>query len=224
MRLVVFDLDGTLIDSHAFITRLQALTFEAEGLPPPTPEAGRAVIGLALLELMRSLSGGDDALVARLSDRYRSYVHGPEGAEAPDELLYEGAFEVLQALYEHSETLLGVATGKGMRGVNRILNMHEIADLFDTLQTPDTNPSKPHPGMLEAAMRQTGASPDRTIMIGDTTFDMEMARSAGTYAIGVSWGSHSIEQLIAAGAHKTVDGFGGLADAVEELLGESNNA
>lgn len=219
MRLVIFDLDGTLVDSHVFIARMQKAAFEAEGLPAPSPHAVRQVIGLSLPEVMQSLSGGDAALVERLSTHYRGFVHGPEGVAPADEGLYEGAFGVLQALYDAPDTMLGIATGKGLRGVGRVLDNHELVDMFETVQTPDTNPSKPHPGMLQSAMEETGVTPADTVMIGDTTFDMEMARSAGTRALGVSWGSHSVEQLTHAGAHMIINDFAALPEAVEQLLG-----
>ncbi len=216
MKLVVFDLDGTLVDSHAFINRIQTATFEAEGLPVPTAEAGRGVIGLALPEAMHALSG-DSASVDRLVQRYKLLAHA-RAADVADEGLYEGAFEAVQALYEMPDTLLGIATGKGMRGVNRILDLHEMADLFTTFQTPDTNPSKPHPGMLHSAMAETGAEAMETVMIGDTTYDMEMARAAGVRALGVSWGSHAPDQLRAAGAHLIIEEMDELIDAVNDIL------
>lgn len=219
MRLIVFDLDGTLVDSHAFITRNLAETFVAEGLTPPTPEEGRNIIGLSLPEAMKRLSGGDEALIDRLVDRYRTLYHARVSDGSTEEGLYPGALEVIRALHAQPDTLLGVATGKALRGVHRILGLHGIAELFITLQTPDHNPSKPHPGMLQTAMVETGAAPAETLMIGDTTYDIEMARAAGTLALGVSWGSHPTELLLQTGAHLVIDDFAALSASIDQLFG-----
>jgi phosphoglycolate phosphatase len=115
-------------------------------------------------------------------------------------------------------TILGVATGKGLTGVTRILGNHGIAGHFVTLQTPDHNPSKPHPGMLLRAMAETGAAPSSTVMVGDTTYDMELARSAGCHAIGVSWGYHDSQDLLAAGAGALIHDYSELDAAIARVL------
>jgi len=113
---------------------------------------------------------------------------------------------------------MGIATGKGLNGVHRILQLHGLAGHFTTLQTPDHNPSKPHPGMLESAMRNTGAAPAETIMIGDTTFDIEMGVAADCRTIGVTWGYHAPHELIAAGASVLIDTYDQLDGAIRRLL------
>jgi len=218
MRLVMFDLDGTLIDSHALITAAMADAFVAEGLEPPTALAGRQVIGLSLPEALNRLSGLDggglDALVARYRDVHYTRATAGEMLEG----LYPGVSDLLLKLSAQPETLMGIATGKAMRGVKRVLEQHGFTDLFATFQTPDNNPSKPHPSMLQKAMVETGAGPEATVMIGDTTFDMEMAKAARTRAIGVTWGSHSARELTAAGADLIIDGFPALAGAIDDVF------
>jgi phosphoglycolate phosphatase len=218
-RLIVFDLDGTLIDSHAFITRMLAETFEAEGFDAPTEDAGKRIIGLSLPEALTVLSGGEGAHVDRLVARYRELYHASVSGAAESEALYPGARDAVLALAKAPDTLLGIATGKAMRGVNRVLGLHGFEGLFVTLQTPDSNPSKPHPGMLLRAMDETGVEPNGTVMIGDTTFDIDMARAAGVHSVGVSWGAHDVGELIEAGADRMADDFTLLLDAVDELTG-----
>jgi phosphoglycolate phosphatase len=135
------------------------------------------------------------------------------------EPLYPGTREALDILHARPEAILGVATGKGLSGVNRLLDLHGLTGHFATLQTPDHNPSKPHPGMLLRAMAQTGALASETVMIGDTTFDMETAVAAGVAGIGVSWGYHPHEHLTEAGAVRIVHDYADLPAAIDEVLG-----
>jgi len=221
MRLIVFDVDGTLIDSQAMIAEQTARAFTAEGIALPDADAARSVIGLSLpLALGRLARTDDPALIERLVTRYKGHYRDTlaEGA-AGREPLYPGAREVLDRLHAHPETILGIATGKGLNGVHRLLELHGLTAHFTTLQTPDHNPSKPHPGMLLRAMAETGAAPHETVMVGDTTFDMETARAAGTAGIGVSWGYHPHAHLTEAGARSIVHDYWSLEAAIEEAIG-----
>ena len=114
--------------------------------------------------------------------------------------------------------LLGIATGKARRGVDYLCAVHGLENRFITIQTADTSPSKPHPDMIYQALRETGAAPARTVMIGDTSFDMDMARAAGTHGIGVTWGYHDRDLLERAGAAHVIDHFDQLDGALAELF------
>lgn len=219
MRLVVFDMDGTLIDTQALIAEHMATTFAGRGLHAPTAAQSRRVIGLSLPLAMARLAHSDDpVLIGQLVEDYRSHYRASLLTEDNREGLFPGAREALEGLRQQPETLLGIATGKGLAGVHRILGLHGLKEHFITLQTPDHNPSKPHPGMLETAMRETGARTDDTVMIGDTTFDIEMGVAVGCKTIGVTWGYHEPRELIAAGANTMIDRYDQLAGAVAQLL------
>lgn len=219
MRLVVFDMDGTLIDTHELITEHTAKTFASLGLAGPSPEEARSVIGLSLPVALGRLAKSDDAvLIDKLVTQYREHYRTSLAAGMDREPLYPGTREALDRLRAAPDTVLGIATGKGLTGVNRILGAHGLADHFATLQTPDHNPSKPHPGMLLRAMAETGVDPVDTVMIGDTVFDMELARAARTKAIGVTWGYHDPRDLLAAGAAAIIDSYDQLDAVLADIL------
>lgn len=219
MRLIMFDMDGTLIDTQALIAENAAAAFRSMGLPPPTPAEVRSIIGLSLPVAMgRLLKTEDVDLIEAAVGQYRSLYRASLEHDIDREPLYPGAREALERLKLQPDTILGVATGKGLSGVVRILGNHGISGHFVTLQTPDHNPSKPHPGMLLRAMAETGAEPASTVMVGDTTFDMELARAAGCRAIGVSWGYHPAEDLLAAGAGTLIHDYAELDAAILRVL------
>lgn len=200
-RLAVFDCDGTLVDSQANICTAMESAFVEDGLPPPDRHAIRRIVGLSLPQAMAALLPHD--VMARhlhLADRYKAHFQALRASGTMDaEPLFAGIGDVLAHLGA-TGWQMGVATGKSDRGLSLILAHHGITDHFVTLQTADRHPSKPHPAMLEAAMLEAGAAPGQTVVIGDTSYDMEMAVAAGARAIGVDWGYHDPHELIDAGA------------------------
>jgi phosphoglycolate phosphatase len=214
-RLAIFDCDGTLVDSGATIHRALAAALDAHGHLCPPPHVTRKVIGLSLDEAMASLV--PDADHAALSRTYKDAFIAMRGAGEVDEPLYDGIAALLDQM-RGAGWLLGVATGKSDRGLRHCLAAHGIADLFVTLQTADRNPSKPHPAMALAAMAEAKAAPADTVFIGDTGWDMGCARSAGCGAIGVGWGYHDHDEMIAMGAHVVADAPGEIAALAEQWV------
>ncbi|MCD7061199.1 HAD-IA family hydrolase [Pelagibacterium xiamenense] len=217
-RLIMFDMDGTLIDSGSIIAEHMASTFLSHGLDVPTREMSNSVIGLSLEVAMMNLAKCDPETGAAMAETYRGHYRAMLAEGGRHEPLYAGAMEAVLALKAQEASLLGIATGKGLQGVNRILALHGMADHFVTLQTPDHNPSKPHPGMVLRACAETGIHPERTVMIGDTTFDMELGRAAGAKTIGVTWGYHARVALEGAGADMIVTNYDDLNEAIDEVL------
>ena len=201
-RLAIFDCDGTLVDSGATIHRALRSAFAAHGLVCPPQHVTRKIIGLSLEEAMASLA--PDADHAALSATYKDTFIAMRAAGEVEEPLFDGIVELLDAMTAGG-WLLGVATGKSDRGLRHVLAAHDIAERFVTLQTADRNPSKPHPGMALAAMTEAGTSPEETVFIGDTGWDMGCASAAGCGAIGVGWGYHDHDEMIAMGAHDVAD-------------------
>ena len=204
VRLAIFDCDGTLVDGQAAICNSMETAFASAGLPAPDRHDVRRIVGLSLPQAIRLLApDADEALHRHAVDAYKEAFRACRLDGTLEEPLFAGIAEVLVRLAEAGWTL-GVATGKSDRGLASCLAAHGLADHFVTLQTADRHPSKPHPAMLEAALVDAGAEPADAVMIGDTTFDMEMARAAGVRAIGVAWGYHTESELREAGAEHVV--------------------
>jgi len=216
-RLAVFDCDGTLVDSQATICLAMERGFVACGLAGPGDAATRGIIGLSLMEAMATLHPiGDAREHERLSEAYKKAFFDLRAAGLAEEPLYDGIAEAIADL-DARGWLLGVATGKSDRGLKHILEHHGLHPRFVTLQTADRHPSKPHPSMLEQAMADAGAGPQTSAMIGDTSYDMIMAKAAGCAAIGVSWGYHNRQELIEAGADIVADHPSALVAILEAL-------
>jgi phosphoglycolate phosphatase len=204
-RLAIFDCDGTLVDSQHNILMAMNDAFARARLHPPGRAATLQVVGLSLIEAMQVLLPEAENKVHRaMAEHYKQAFWRLRDNGLVEEPLYEGIAGVIDAL-EADGWLLGVATGKSDRGLALCLEYHGLTKRFVTLQTADRHPSKPHPSMIETAMADAGASPETTVMIGDTSFDMLMARNAGVRALGVAWGYHAAEDLHAAGAHAVAD-------------------
>ncbi len=221
LKLVIFDVDGTLVDSQSDILGAMARAFDAAGLVPPSRDDILGIVGLSLPVAMERLAPEATRCVQRsLVEEYKAaYVDmRTQIGAAQSSPLYEGALETLERLYQVPETLLGIATGKSKRGLDKLIEAHALERFFMTRQVADFHPSKPHPSMILQAMAEAGVRPEQTVMIGDTSFDMEMAAAAGVQAIGVSWGYHPVSAL--KGAHVVLDGFGDLPEVLSSVWGE----
>ncbi|MEJ6390862.1 HAD-IA family hydrolase [Gymnodinialimonas ulvae] len=219
LRLVIFDVDGTLVDSQAHILASMEGAFAAHGLAVPGREAVLGVVGLSLPQAFARLvpERGDlwEGLTAAYKDTFAGLrMSGDAAVLSP---LFPGAEAVLRALAERDDLLLGVATGKSKRGLDHLIDLHGWARVFQTVQVADFHPSKPHPSMVEACLAETGVAAGAAVMVGDTTFDIEMARAAGIAALGVEWGYHPAEDLAAAGAARNLSRFDDLPEAIEEV-------
>lgn len=200
-RLAIFDCDGTIVDSQVNICMAMEDCFARAGLEVPDRARTRRVVGLSLVEAMQAmLPDAQHELHVAMAEDYKQAFHRLRSQGLVEEPLYDGVIDLIDSL-DADGWLLGVATGKSDRGLKLCLERHGIHPRFVTLQTADRHPSKPHPSMVEQAIADAGAAPETTIMIGDTTYDMAMARAAGITAIGVTWGYHGAEELKEAGAH-----------------------
>ena len=199
-RLAIFDCDGTLVDSGATIYSALAEALTLHGITVPDARLCRRVVGLSLTEAMAALVpelGHSDHLM--LAETYKDCFFRARSEGRVEEPLFDGILDLLDRL-EAEGWLLAVATGKSDRGLKHCLDSHGIHARFVSLQTADRHPSKPHPSMALQAMADAGASPETSAIIGDTSFDMAMARGAGATGIGVAWGYHEPDDLLAAGA------------------------
>jgi phosphoglycolate phosphatase len=221
MRLIIFDLDGTLIDSVGLIVETVAAAFSAINEPVPTETAIRAISGITAREAMGVLApAATPSRVEEILDSYRAHYRRRAGAAR--EPMFRGALDALDRLQLQRDTVLAVATGKGYQGAVTLLERHAILERFHSVQTPDHNRGKPDPQMIETAMEKAGVTRRETAMIGDTVHDMKMAKSAGVKAIGVAWGYHTVFDLNEAGADVIIESFAELDAAIDEVLGTAD--
>lgn len=219
LRLALLDCDGTLVDSQHSIVAAMAAAWAACGLGEPDPVAVRRAVGLPLGEAVaRLLPGRPAADHAAIGARYREAFFELRRSGDLREPLYPGVTEALDALQTNG-LLLGIATGKSRRGLVATLERYELLDRFVTLQTADDGPGKPNPDLALQAVAEAGVEPADAVMIGDTVFDMEMARAAHLRALGVAWGYHDTTELRAAGADAIAEDFADVPPLVAALVG-----
>jgi phosphoglycolate phosphatase len=219
MKLVIFDCDGTLVDSQNAICAAMDLAFGGLGLVPPRRIEVLGVVGLSLPQAFEVLAPEQPAPVrAALAEAYKTAFPKHAPSPLPRDPLYTGAKATIESLARRDDIVLGIATGKSRRGVDRLLDQEGWHGLFRTIQTADDHPSKPHPSMIDTAMREAEIGQDRTVIVGDTTFDITMGLNARVTTIGVGWGYHDVTALEQAGAHAIVSEFDAVEAAIDRLL------
>lgn len=219
MKLVVFDCDGTLVDSQHMIVAAMEQAFASEGLAHPARDKILSIVGLSLPNAVTHLVPvRDEEMIARIAERYKEAFGELRKSPEHREPLFPGAREALDALMQRPGMRLGIATGKSRRGVAALLEREGLQDYFSTIQTSDTHPSKPHPAMLHEALTEAGVDGDDAVMVGDTTFDIEMALAAGIGAVGVGWGYHDPYQLHLFGAHHIINRFDELTGVIDRMI------
>lgn len=210
--LIAFDWDGTLFDSTALITRCIQEACRDIGVAVPSDTDAAYVIGLGLHDALKHAAPGlPRERYPELGQRYRHHYL----AHQDDLVLFPGTLDMLQALKARNHWL-AVATGKGRQGLNHALAQSQLGPLFDATRTADETASKPHPRMLQELMAEFGVDPSRTLMIGDTTHDLQLARNAGCASVAVSYGAHEPDSFHALGPLHVAHSVQGLHDWLKE--------
>jgi phosphoglycolate phosphatase len=216
-RLLAFDFDGTLMDSQRDIVACMREAFTQFGLNLPEEEAVRQQVGLNLPDIMANLRPDlkrEDHFT--LSELYRDVYLERRLGNKLEEVLFSDIKSTLSGMQD-DEIFMAICTGKKLRGLVPALEHNQIDHFFHSLHTPDNAPGKPNPTMLQQAMEFSATPVDQTVMIGDTTYDMQMAKNAGVTAIGVAWGYHSEQQLVEAGASEVLKSPQQLKEALSSL-------
>ena len=218
MNLVIFDFDGTLVDSRPLILESHRIVFSEFQLPAPSPGHSLSLVGKSLDVILAELAGP----AAPILEMVRAYDlllptlrADPVFAERP----FSGIDDLLHELSRAADVELGIATGHRSDTIAPALQTLRWAEFFRTIQAADTAPSKPHPAMLLQALAATGVEAKDAIFIGDTTFDMQMAEAAQLRSIGVGWGHHGAARLMAAGAHHVANTVDELRTTIRAALG-----
>ena len=215
LRLILFDVDGTLADSQNAIFTAMAAAFQAVDHPAPSRPEVLSIVGLSLpLAMEHLVPNAAAALQAKLVEGYKTaYMAQRLQSGAAHSPLFPGAANCLEQLHAVPEYLLGVATGKSQRGLDALISAHGL-DCFVTRQVADHHPSKPHPSMVLTALEETGVSARDAVMIGDTSFDIDMGRAAGVHTIAVDWGYHPASDL---GADHVISSFAQLQPLLQQI-------
>lgn len=217
MKLVIFDFDGTLVDSRKLITESNRAVFGQFGFTPPSEQDSFALVGMSL-ELVLLQLAGPDAPIGRMVAAYREVLPLLRSDAAYAEVPFDGANELLAALAERDDVCLGLATAHPSHTIIPALERFGWQGYFCTVQTADKAPSKPDPRMILQALSEAGVKAEHAVMIGDTTFDLGMARAADVRAVAVSWGYHRPDRLRDAGAWRVVHSMSELRDCVFEAI------
>ncbi len=216
-RLAIFDCDGTLSDGQAAVCNAMVAAFAAADLPAPDLHLVRRIVGLSLPQAMRHLAPEQSAETqGQLVENYKQSFRAARADGSLHEPLFPGMADLVRTLHADGWAL-AVATGKSDRGLASTLEANGLYALFSSLQTADRHPSKPDPSMLDACLADTLVAPELAVVIGDTMYDMEMARAGGVAALGVAWGYHEAEELLAAGAMAVASDAAELLNLLREM-------
>ncbi|MEM6622650.1 MAG: HAD-IA family hydrolase [Pseudomonadota bacterium] len=219
LNLVIFDVDGTLVDSQAAILWSMRYAFEKAGRSVPPRDDILGIVGLSLPQAMAVLLPVERQTEhQKMVDLYKGAYLARRAAGAGEAVqpLYPGAREAIDHL-DGTGYLLSAATGKGRRGLLHFMAAHDFDRQFVAAQSADDAPSKPNPGMVINCLAATGVEPANAVMVGDTEFDMEMGASAGVRCIGVSWGYHPQQRIVRGGAEAIARDFSHLVELIEGL-------
>jgi len=217
--LVVFDCDGTLVDSQHAIIAATEYALTRANLPIPERKKILNAVGLPLdAALQRHAPDADADLLAKIVEDYREESVRLAQHDTRGQIMFPGMRDLIVGLGQEKQVRLGMVTMKSRRGVERVVDAYDIRPFFHALKSADDGPGKPAPDLLLEAMRELDIPASRTMMIGDTSFDMLMARAAGTYAIGVSWGYQTVEELEESGAHEIVASPEELAQSIHMFI------
>ncbi len=215
-KLVLFDCDGTILDSVTIIHDSMVRTFSEAGYPAPAQSATRSIIGLTLdLAIARLLGRSVDSEVETMTARYKQHFNRLYSKPDFEQSLFPGMADLVNELGARDDVVLGIVTGKSRRGMEMFFDKHGLREHFATVRTADDCPSKPHPAMVLECCAEAGFEPGNTVVVGDSVFDMEMAKSAGAGAIGVAWGYNGVAMLRSAGADAIAESAQELAQMLE---------
>lgn len=217
MRAVIFDFDGTLVDSRPLILESHRIVFSEFQLPAPEPARSLALVGKSLDVILADLAG-PTAPVLEMVKAYDRLLPELRADPAFTERPFDGVDDLLHELCRATDTVLGIATGHRTDTIAPALQTLRWNEFFRTIQAADTAPSKPHPAMLLQALTATGVEAKDAVFVGDTTFDMQMAEAAQLRSIGVGWGHHDVERLMAAGASHVVETVDELRTTIRTVL------
>lgn len=219
MRLIIFDADGTMINSRAIILEGMRRVFVEFDYPVPAVDAALATIGLSLnLVFANLLDRPVDDEIEAMSASYKKRSSELQKIPELHSQLYDGIDKVMHILSEQPDTLLAIATGKSRRGLNSMIDTYGYRNKIVASRTADECPSKPHPAMILECCEIAGCKMSNTVMIGDSNYDMQMAVQAGTKALGVSWGYQPVHALEQSGAQAIIDRPLDIPEAIDKLF------
>lgn len=200
-KLFLFDCDGTILDSVDIIHDSMVKTLGEAGYAIPSQIQTQSIIGLSLdLAIARLLKRDVDKEVEKMTLRYKQHFHSLYNRPGFSQSLFDGMGELVDFYAAHESVDLGIVTGKSRRGMDMFFDKHGFRDSFRLIRTADDCPSKPHPAMVLECCAELGFDPTDTVVIGDSIFDMQMAKAAGAQAVGVAWGYNDVVMLREAGA------------------------